>query len=484
MGCPKRAIVVFLSFLGFLVLFGFRTVFTMVMVYVIKDNDNDGVTFFKECTINGTAYDLQLDWSVATSQYFNTAYFVGYVITQLPGGFLAVRFSPTKIFGGAILISASCFVILAFSMKYSPIIVFVARFIQGLAEGVSQPAMSSVVSAWAPRSERAGIVGFSFSGIYLSTSLASVVSGAATCYVSWHAGLFIYGSLGIIWSLFWFGLVYDSPMMQSSLSEKERRIFEEEGSKVLVASARVAKNIPWRAILTSRPVYALFLANFTRSWVFAMVLTEIPQYFADAFSLNVATIGFLTSFPPILMSVSVILGGVIVDKLINMEKVSITAGRKLSLIIGFGSEAVCILVLAFAKDYLTASILIIIAEGLAGLSTAAFKVNPVDLAPQYSSVLTGIVRSGVLGASISTAIAGTLRQKNIQSWQRIFLITGSLHLFSVVFYSVFGSGEQQEWAQPTYKTLVSDIESTDYGSVEKNNIDVILTVHNDEKKKT
>ena len=40
-----------------------------------------------------------------------------------------------------------------------------------------------------------------------------------------------------------------------------------------------------------------------------------------------------------------------------------------------------------------------------------FKVNPVDLAPQYSSVLTGIVRSGVLGASISTALAGALREK-------------------------------------------------------------------------
>lgn len=52
--------------------------------------------FTLKCTINGTAFDLQLDWSVATSQYFNTAYFVGYVITQLPGGYLAVRFSPTK----------------------------------------------------------------------------------------------------------------------------------------------------------------------------------------------------------------------------------------------------------------------------------------------------------------------------------------------------------------------------------------------------
>lgn len=31
-------------------------------------------------------------------------------------------------------------------------------------QGVCQPAMSSVVSAWAPKSERARIVGFSYSG--------------------------------------------------------------------------------------------------------------------------------------------------------------------------------------------------------------------------------------------------------------------------------------------------------------------------------
>ena len=39
-----------------------------------------------------------------------------------------------RLFGGAILISGSCFVVLAFVMKYSPIIVFVAIFIQGLTE--------------------------------------------------------------------------------------------------------------------------------------------------------------------------------------------------------------------------------------------------------------------------------------------------------------------------------------------------------------
>lgn len=32
------------------------------------------------------------------------------------------------------------------------------------------------------------------SGVYLSTTLASVVTGVATCYISWNAGLLIYGN--------------------------------------------------------------------------------------------------------------------------------------------------------------------------------------------------------------------------------------------------------------------------------------------------
>ncbi|XP_062588978.1 vesicular glutamate transporter 1-like [Saccostrea cucullata] len=270
--------------------------------------------------------------------------------------------------------------------------------------------------------------------------------------------------MGILWSFVWFCMVYDSPLMHPSLSEKERDIFEKEGSNILKSSSDLAKSVPWRRLLTSLPVWALYLANFTRSWVFAMIIFEIPQYFTDAFALNVSTIGFLTCFPPILMTVSVVFGGIFVDKLVKTEKVSVTAGRKLSLCIGFGSESLCILALGFARDYSTAAVLIVVAEGLAGLSIASFKVNPVDLAPQYASVLTGIVRSGVLGAAIGTAIAGALREKNAESWYRIFFITGSVHLFAVIFYSVFGSGQQQGWAQTEYTML--DIPKGDsvYGS--------------------
>lgn len=135
----------------------------------------------------------------------------------------------------------------------------------------------------------------------------------------------ITGILGIILSLVWFAVVYDSPEKNPHLSEKEQTIFEREGSKIKIASADVvsftrwnsqlkraclfsfpfisfmtfvhqfsiqAKNIPWKSILTSLPVWALLLANVTRSWVFATMVMEIPQYFADVFGLNVATVWF------------------------------------------------------------------------------------------------------------------------------------------------------------------------------------------------
>lgn len=44
-------------------------------------------------------------------------------------------------------------------------------------------------------------------------------------------------------------------------------------------------------------------------------------------------------------------------------------------------------------------------------STVAYRVNPLDLSPQYASILTGVARMGQLGGSISTTLAGALREK-------------------------------------------------------------------------
>ena len=59
-------------------------------------------------------------------------------------------------------------------------------------------------------------------------------------------------------------------------------------------------------------------------------------------------------------------------------------------------------------------------------------MNPVDLSPQYASVLTGVVRSGQLGATVSTGLAGALRQKVSHLHRRMVSLNLSQTLIELI----------------------------------------------------
>lgn len=76
----------------------------------------------------------KLNWTVATESAVDSSFFWGYLVTQIPGGFLASMFPANRIFGAAIV--ASCFLNLsvAGAMSYSPFLLIIIRVLQGLVE--------------------------------------------------------------------------------------------------------------------------------------------------------------------------------------------------------------------------------------------------------------------------------------------------------------------------------------------------------------
>ncbi|KAK3098701.1 hypothetical protein FSP39_022213 [Pinctada imbricata] len=385
--------------------------------------------------------------------------------TQLPAGCLAVIVSPSKIFGLSIMSSSLLFMSLALLIPQGEMYVFVIRTLQGMIEGFNYPALNKVLSAWSPQDERTRIVTTVYAGSYLSPALAMFVSGATTCYVSWHSALFLYGGSGILVSLVWLIFVKDSPYIHPSITDSELQLYPINAMST--SSSKSFLSIPWCSILRSLPVSAIAVGSFCRSWVFAMILTEVPQYFADAYGLNVSTIGFIAAFPPVAMTAVTLLGGTTVDKLIQKEYVSVTIGRKLSQALGFGVEAICIMSLGFVNDYRLALIILSFGEGVSGLAISGFKVNQLDLAPRYVSIITGLTRLSSVGSSLSTAVAGALREKDIESWQRIFLIAGSLHIFGVIYYVIFASGNIQSWANEE-KTIAETSSQLNLAATDEN----------------
>lgn len=458
----RRVYVVFLGFLGLLISIGFRSVFSMIMVHVVKSDKGEKEGLFGKCNVNGTSRDLSVTYSVSDTQFFQSAYFFGSFLMQLPGGYLATRFSPRRVCGLSILISSVLMIVLPFPIQYTqnPAPVFIIRFLQGLVEGWSVPAMNGVISAWAPKSEKSRMVTFVYAGAYLSPALAMVLTGVSACWVSWDASLFLYGGLGVIWSFAWVCTIYDTPTLHPGLHRSETDVFSKEGANVSKGSQSVAQRIPWSKILRSLPVWAIILGSFCRNWIFSMMITQVPQYFKDAFKINIATIGFTAALPEVLMTIVTISGGVFIDKLIKHNLLSTSHGRKLAQCTGFGIEALCLIGLRFVETSEIALTLLSVGVGFSGLAISGYQVNPLDLAPQYVSILTGLSRLGTLGAILSTFVAGTLHQNNLQSWQNLFTIAGSIHLAGVLFYGIFASGERQPWAEPTEtRPLLAPVDS-------------------------
>ncbi|CAC5377497.1 SLC17A6_7_8 [Mytilus coruscus] len=429
----------------------------MVMVHIVKPkhsttNHTQSDSLFKHCIPLNSNCNLSLNWTVDGTLYLNTAYFVGGLFTQVPGGILATRFSPVRICGLSVLLSSICMVVLPVCIQNSQYIaVMVVRILQGIIEGPSVPAINGVISAWAPKSEKSRMITIAYAGAYLSPAVAMAVSGTLSCHVCWHAVLYLYGGLGILWSIIFMIVVVDSPSAHPRLSINERALYDREASAAQRSSTKTANAIPWKHILTSLPMSAIFVGSFCRNWIFSMLLTEVPTYMQDSFhNLNIFEIGLLSSLSEVCMTIVTVTGGVLIDKLIKSGLISTTVGRKVAQCSGFGIEAICIICLGFITRLEVVMIVMCVGVAFSGLAISGYQVNPLDLSPTYASVLTGISRTGVIGAILSTLTASVLRGRtrisHEKTWHEVFWIAGAIHLAGVLYYGIFASGHKQYWA--------------------------------------
>lgn len=73
----------------------------------------------------------EFDWDKKTQSSILAAFFYGYIITQIPGGWLSDRFGGYKVFGVAMGISGICTILLPVCARASLVMVYVLRFILG-----------------------------------------------------------------------------------------------------------------------------------------------------------------------------------------------------------------------------------------------------------------------------------------------------------------------------------------------------------------
>ncbi|KAK2581885.1 hypothetical protein KPH14_002346 [Odynerus spinipes] len=442
--CPclsKRYTIALLACVGFIISFGMRCNMGMAKLVMKNTTDSGGV--------------MKFNWTIGTESAMDSSFFWGYLVTQVPGGFLASLYPANKIFGSAIAISSFLNLLVPGALEIDPIVDMTVQVLKGFVEGVTYPACHGIWKYWAPPLERSRLATLAFCGSYAAMVIGMPLSGLLSHWFGWAASFYFYGIAGIVWYCFWLWLAFEKPSKHPCISARELRYIEDSlGQGQVQAPMPTFSTTPWRKFLTSMPVYAIIVANFCRSWNFYLLVLFQARFMNESFNMPLVETGMVGSLPHLLMTVIVPLGGLLADHLRKRGIMSTTNVRKVFNCGGFGMEAIFFLVVANAttrKNGTAATFALTFGVACSGFAISGFNVNHLDIAPRYASILMGMSNGigTIAGLLVPFFVDNITKNKDAESWRNVFIIAAGVHFFGVTFYAIFCSGELQPWADPT-----------------------------------
>ncbi len=186
-------------------------------------------------------------------------FFWGYLILQIPGGYLAHRWSAKWCVSVLLVFWGICAV--GCGLVHTAAQFRVARFMLGVAEGGVWPAVLVMLSHWFPRAERARANALWMLCLPVSVVISSPISGWIIDHWNWRSMLIAEGALPFFWLVIWILFIYDHPRDASWISPEERNHVETI-LKSESAELEPVKRAPFLATMFNPTVLGLILVYF------------------------------------------------------------------------------------------------------------------------------------------------------------------------------------------------------------------------------
>jgi ACS family glucarate transporter-like MFS transporter len=376
--------------------------------------------------------DLYLD-AVSLGIAFS-AFNWAYTFLQIPGGWLLDRFGSRVVYGLGLLIWSLFTFFQGFASSF--LMLFLFRFVVGLAEAPSFPGNSRITTMWFPQHERGLAVAIYNSSQYFGLALFTPILAWVLHAYGWKAIFYTAGLAGVFLSILWFKFVHD-PKKHPRVNQAEIEYIQQGGG--LADSGNQSFKTKWfhvRLLLTNRQMIGIYIAQFSQNTIVWFFLTWFPTYLVQEKHLSILKAGFVASIPYVGAFVGGIVGGYLSDWLLKRGK-SLGVARKTPIVLGFLLSSSVVL-----ANYTTSPGLIIVimsvaffAKGMAGLTwTLVGDMSPKEIIGLSGGIfntfgnLAGIVTPIVVGFIVNRthSFSGALL------FIGIFLLIGCLSYLFIV----------------------------------------------------
>ncbi|MFW6575028.1 MFS transporter [Acinetobacter baumannii] len=316
--------------------------YILAMIFLVTSlNYGDRATI----SMAATPMSQELGLSSVTMGYIFSAFGWAYVIGQIPGGWLLDKFGARRVYFWSIMLWSFFTILIGFVdiLGSIPLIIaslFILRFLVGLSEGPAFPANNQIVSAWFPTKERGTAAAFYNSAQYFATVIFAPFMGWLVTHIHWQSVFWIMGGLGIMIAFIWPKIIF-SPVKHPRINLSELNYLQENGAITNMNDSKKIKNkknkgtsfINIKQLLTSRMLLGVFIAQYCITCMTYFFITWFPVYLVKERHMTILQAGFAAIMPALCGFIGGILGGVISDKLIRLNK-SLSFARKFPIVLG------------------------------------------------------------------------------------------------------------------------------------------------------
>lgn len=390
-------------------------------------------------------------WGEMLQGVILSAYFIGYTVSQIPGGRLAESVGAARTFGLGIFSTALLNLLTPIFTMWSVYALIAIRILQGVTSGVTCPAIHFMLSRWVPPGERSRISTFVYIGKQLGTAVAILIAGplaSARAVGGWSAIFYVTGTVGVVWYLFWLLLVHETPGQHPRI-QREERVYIDAYFRPPVSPGQKL-SFPWAKVLTSGPVWALVTVHFCQNWGDYMIMTELPTYISTILHYPLSSNALFSALPQ-LVKIGFALGVSCMSDFLVNRGLNITTSRKLWNSIGMYVPALLMAGVAYSgcNDVLVIC-LVVGTVGFNGAIFSGYNINHMDLAPNFAGTLMGLTNciatlAGVLAPSATGYIING--QPSLANWRVVFLMAAGFFALGSTIFCLFGTAKQQRWNQ-------------------------------------
>ncbi|GFU27100.1 hypothetical protein NPIL_452912 [Nephila pilipes] len=460
---PSRYICCLLGFCSFLIMTSQRLNLTMGMVAMVNQTAIQMISEdFKvsECTAEYTSHSNDsthethkemgsLLWNAETQNQIVSFSFLGMVLSQTPGGRMSETLGGKQVLIFSLVVASLCNLLSPISTDWGPYALLAVQFTKGLAQGLSIPAVSNLMSNWFPKPEKGVLSSITLSGFPGGAVLGGLLNGIlcdADFLDGWPLVFYVFGLLGFVLAFCVYCIGFNCPDEDPRVTDSEYKYimnnmdFQDTGKKY---------KTPWKKILTNVGTWAGIFGMFGQYWITYFFLSVQPTYLGTALHFSHIENGYLNSLPYIPQILVTWLASYVSDVLVNKGYCSTDIVRKVCNTLSCIGFSFCLLGVAYVGCDKTLNIVFLVtALVMAGFGYPASQIVPLDMTIVFAGTLMGIVSTmASTSGFIMPLIVGSLtsKEQTLSQWRKVFYISAGLNFSSGIVFALFGSAKLQGW---------------------------------------